>query len=595
MSFYDMSIEKKLIALFAALFLVAIFSLGYIHLSDVVQEFEYRKLTSAQSALDAGHNVRVEMGKAWQDELITTDAFTQAKECRKMDSVESRLQCARQTKLHRTIPVIRMLEAVRAATDKSGMVVRVAKRERPRDPKAQGTSVEVGLMDELAKGGKQEIARADPASGQFLVVREIRADAGCLECHGNQQKVDWFGFDQEDWKVDQLVGAIILSSPLAELEDAKHKILLKIGIIAASVFLVGLLLFIGTVRRFVVYPVRQMADKLGRMAGGDLTITVDVSSGDEVGQMGVAMNAMATQWRAVIEDVSTAAAHVASGSAAISDSAQDLAQGATEQAASVETTSAAMEAMSGSCQLNTDSSNTTQNIAIKASQDAAKGGKAVDQAVKAMKEIASKISIIEEIARQTNLLALNAAIEAARAGEHGKGFAVVAAEVRKLAERSQLAAGEISQLSSSSVSISEQAGTIIGQLVPDIKDTADRIQGIAECSRQQRESIAEIGQSIQQLDQVVQQNAAVSEELSATSEELSVKAEAMAQSISFFNLGQQGHTAQRKPVQKGAAQKRPIARPQVAHIQKKPTKALPAPRTKSGVKMSNSDDQFESF
>ncbi|MEO5341039.1 MAG: methyl-accepting chemotaxis protein [Magnetococcus sp. MYC-9] len=301
------------------------------------------------------------------------------------------------------------------------------------------------------------------------------------------------------------------------------------------------------VTRSITGPLSLCVGLLERLAGGDLTVRHDMQRKDEVGQLATTMQGMAEKLREVIGEISAAAEQVAVGSNAVSDSAQNLAQGTTEQAASVETTSAAMEAMSSSCQLSTDSSNTTQNVAIKASREAAGGGKAVDQAVKAMKEIASKIGIVEEIARQTNLLALNAAIEAARAGEHGKGFAVVAAEVRKLAERSQTAAGEISHLSNASVHVAEQAGEIIGRLVPDIQETAERIRGIAECSRQQKEGVAAIGQSIQQLDQVVQQNAAVSEELAATSEELSAQAGMMAQSVAFFNLGQRGGTATRKP------------------------------------------------
>ncbi|MBF0584920.1 MAG: DUF3365 domain-containing protein [Magnetococcales bacterium] len=593
MSFHDMGIEKKLISLFSVLFLLAIFSLGYIHLSDAVQEFEYRKLTSAQAALDAGHNVRVEMGKAWQDELIATDAFTQAKACRKMDSVESRLQCARQTKLHRTIPVIRMLEAVQAATGTSGQVVRVAKRERPRDPKAQGTSIEIALMDELAKSGKREISRADPASGQFLVVREIRADAGCLECHGNKQKVDWFGFDQEDWKVDQQVGALILSSPLAELEDAKQKILLKIVLIAAAVFLFGLLSFVGVVRRFVVHPVRQMAEKLGMMAKGDMGITVDVVSADEVGQMGVAMNTMATKLRDVIGEVSEAASYVASGSSEIADAAQTLSQGAVEQAASIEETSSAMEEMTSSIHQNTANANSTQTISKKAASDAAEGGMAVGKAVQAMKEIASKIGIIEEIARQTNLLALNAAIEAARAGEHGKGFAVVAAEVRKLAERSQVAAGEISQLSASSVDVAERAGGIINALVPDIQKTAALIEEINASSQEQNQGATQINQAIQQLDRVIQQNAGASEEMAATADELNAQSAKMGASIAFFKLGSGSASTSRAVQRKPAKKTAPV-------VQKSVTRALPPPppaKKASGValKMSDSDDAFESF
>ncbi|MBF0461943.1 MAG: hypothetical protein HQL87_11145 [Magnetococcales bacterium] len=330
-----------------------------------------------------------------------------------------------------------------------------------------------------------------------------------------------------------------------------------------------------------------------QVAEGDLTVRLDTSH--PATGIYLAIQNMVARLREVIGEVSTAAEQVAVGSSAISDSAQSLSQGATEQAASVETTSAALEAITGSCQLSTDNSNTTQNLALKASQDAAQGGKAVDQAVSAMREIASRIGIIEEIARQTNLLALNAAIEAARAGEHGKGFAVVAAEVRKLAERSQVAAGEISHLSASSVGVAEQAGSIIGKLVPDIKETADRIQGIADCSRQQREGITQIGQSIQQLDLVVQRNASSSEELAATAEEMSAQANGMNQAMAFFNLGHTHHaTAKRGPAQLSRSAK-PKA---VAQVQRPAARALAAPATQSSgiaLKMTHTDDEFESF
>ncbi|MBF0139233.1 MAG: HAMP domain-containing protein [Magnetococcales bacterium] len=347
--------------------------------------------------------------------------------------------------------------------------------------------------------------------------------------------------------VDEVV-AVVTKSAEASEKETQEKIRSSTAIFlfgsVVSVFL-GVLVSI-FLPRAVVSALAQGVTFAQRIASGDLTATIRLDQKDEVGQLASALTGMVEKLRQVIGEISTVAYQVASGGKEISVSAQNLSQSTTEQGASLQVTISAMESISGSCQLNTDSSNTTQTVALRASEDAFSGGEAVDQAVKAMKEIASKINIIEEIARQTNLLALNAAIEAARAGEHGKGFAVVAAEVRKLAERSQAAAGEISHLSASSVQISEKAGAIIAKLVPDIKDTAERIRGIAECSRQQRDGISEIGQSVQQLDQVVQRNAGVSEELAATSEELSSQADLMIQSVGFFKLDDSATVRSRK-------------------------------------------------
>jgi methyl-accepting chemotaxis protein len=196
-----------------------------------------------------------------------------------------------------------------------------------------------------------------------------------------------------------------------------------------------------------------------------------------------------------------------------------------------------MEQMSAGIRQNATHAKETGRMAQQASQDAEAGGKAVQQTVQAMKEIAEKISVVEEIARQTNLLALNAAIEAARAGEHGKGFSVVAAEVRKLAERSGTAANEISELSSRSVAVADQAGRMLAKIVPDIRKTAELIQEIAAASVEQDSGAEQVNKAIQQLDKVVQTNASTSEEMASTSEELSAQAEQLKQAVAFFRLG----------------------------------------------------------
>ncbi|MEW6521939.1 MAG: methyl-accepting chemotaxis protein, partial [Thermodesulfobacteriota bacterium] len=229
-----------------------------------------------------------------------------------------------------------------------------------------------------------------------------------------------------------------------------------------------------------------------------------------------------------------------------------------EQAAAAEEASSSMEQMSSNIRQNADNALQTEKIAVKSASDAQEGGKAVNQTVGAMKEIAGKISIIEEIARQTNLLALNAAIEAARAGEHGKGFAVVASEVRKLAERSQKAAAEISELSSASVEVAEKAGDMLSKMLPDIQKTAELVQEISAASKEQDTGAEQINKAIQQLDQVIQQNAGASEEMSSTAEELSAQAEQLQGIIAFFKVD--GHGA--RP---GAGNK-VHGHPQIAHV-----------------------------
>jgi methyl-accepting chemotaxis protein len=196
--------------------------------------------------------------------------------------------------------------------------------------------------------------------------------------------------------------------------------------------------------------------------------------------------------------------------------------------------------MSSSIQQNSDNAKVTDTMASKASREAADGGAAVTATVEAMKSIAKKVSIIDDIAYQTNLLALNAAIEAARAGEHGKGFAVVAGEVRKLAERSQVAAQEIGALASGSVELAEKAGGLLAQMVPSIARTSDLVQEIAAASAEQSEGVVRINTALGQLNAVTQQNASASEQLAATSEELSGQAEQLQHMMAVFELGSAG-------------------------------------------------------
>ena len=384
-----------------------------------------------------------------------------------------------------------------------------------------------------------------------------------------------------DSSLDKLKNSLSSDKALAE-----KAMLDALSAMRTASLLVSLLLLCGGIAvaivltRLITRPLRMAVDLALAIAEGDLTRGLDESytrAKDETGALAGALNKMASRMREAVLTIQGISGEVAEGSvslnlsvqqlsqgtAGLSTSAMQLSQGSSEQASSGEELSSSIEEMAANVRQNSDNAMQTEQIASKAAGDAKAGGTAVSETVEAMRLICSRIGVIEEIARNTNLLALNAAIEAARAGDAGKGFAVVASEVRKLAERSQTAAGEIGTMATKSVATAERAGGLIGGVLTTVERTADLVQEITAASREQHSGTEQINKAILQLDAVIQQNASLSEELSSVSEEISAQAEQIAatstdlrdrargleEAVAYFKTEEAGNREGRRPVE----------------------------------------------
>lgn len=302
-------------------------------------------------------------------------------------------------------------------------------------------------------------------------------------------------------------------------------------LIALPIVVIGV-----TLMRSITGRVDLIVTRFEDLSQGDLTKRIPSTGTDEIGRIAAAFNSLVEKLGGIISNVRSGSSSITSAAQQVASSSLSLSQGTSEQAASAEETTSSLEQMSASIQQNSENSRQMEQVAIKGASEAEESSKVVAQTVDAMKSITQKIEIVDEIAYQTNLLALNAAIEAARAGEHGKGFAVVATEVRKLAERSQAAAKEISLLATNSVKVAEHSGKLLDELVPSIKRTAELVQEVTAASREQSAGVAQINKAVAQVEQVTQRNASAAEELSSTAEELASQSEALLEIMNYFKV-----------------------------------------------------------
>ncbi len=324
-----------------------------------------------------------------------------------------------------------------------------------------------------------------------------------------------------------LVATTVRVCDLVELKEGLST-LISVGFAAFALVIIN-----SSVKK----PLEEMKNKVEELSNGNLKIQFDqTQSKNELDDLNNSLFKLVDSLQNIVVQINNNAQSVSDVSVSIKETSEQLSQVANEQAVSTEEISSTMEEMQANIHQNTENSELTSTKSQNVSKKVIEVGNKSELVVKSNQEINDKIAIINEIAHQTNILALNAAVEAARAGEHGKGFAVVAAEVRKLAERSKLAAEDIVRLSQETKELSEQAGKSLLEIIPDIQQTSGLVQEITSASKEQNVGAEQVNNAIQQLNQISQQNAGTSEELTTTAEEMTAQSERLKETVAYFKL-----------------------------------------------------------
>jgi len=405
------------------------------------------------------------------------------------------------------------------------------------------------LSDALNEIGKSYIKDVKPLIDQVYQLKMTQIESANDEATNQALHTQ---IEDLDSVVDDICSSLIgrLEALEVEVEDEMLDVIIAetISVQAASRLEVSITLFLAlilalvltvVITRIITRPLKEAVLMTARIAAGDLAVKSTIEQSDEVGRLVKFLEEMAEKLNEIVSNVISGTDNIASASIQLSTVSQQISQGASEQASSTEEVSASMEEMSSNIQQNTDNAQQTEHIALDASQGISDVKEAADDSLETIKKISEKITIVNDIAFQTNILALNAAVEAARAGEHGRGFAVVAAEVRKLADRSKVAADEILILSAQGVQTTERSSDLMNQMVPEIKKTATLVQEIAASSMEQKTGADQVNSAVNQLSQVTQQNAAASEEMATSSEEMSTQASQLRELIAFFRINSQ--------------------------------------------------------